>query len=81
MSKQNDFHQAVMKGLEKLDAKVDSVRTEDIPGIHTRIALLEEGLSTLKADVRSEAKRDAKIYGGISSAVATLVAIALGMRH
>lgn len=81
MSKQNDFHEAVMRSLERLDAKVDQVRTEDIPGIHTRMAVLEAAVTNLKDDVRKEAKRDAKIYGGIGSAVASFIAIALGMRH
>lgn len=81
MSKQNDFHEAVMRGLEKLDDKVDKVRTEDIPGIHTRIEVLETVVANLKDDVRKEAKRDARIYGGIGSAVASLVALALGMKH
>lgn len=81
MSKQNDFHEAVMRGLENLDAKVDKVRTEDVPGIHTRLGILETVVANLKEDVRKEAKRDAKIYGGIGSAVASFLAIALGIRH
>lgn len=76
----NQFDQ-VMKSLENLDAKMDKVRTEDIPGIHTRLGVLETVVATLKEDVRKEAKRDAKIYGGIGSAVASLIAIALGMKH
>jgi len=77
--KQDKFHEAVMKGFENLDAKVDKLRTEDVPGIHTRMALLEEKLTVLKEDVRKEAKHDAKIYGGIGSAVATFFAVALSM--
>lgn len=80
-SKQNELHQAVMKSIENLDIKVDKLRTEDVPGIHTRMAVLEAAVTNLKDDVRKEAKHDAKIYGGIGSAVASLIAIALGMRH
>lgn len=78
----NQFDQ-VMKGLEKLDSKVDKLRTEDVPGLHTRMSLLEEKLTSLKEDVRMEAKRDAKIYGGIGSAIATFFAVALSsfMKH
>jgi hypothetical protein len=72
-SKQTELHQAVMKGLDQLD----KLRTEDVPGIHLKIALLEEKLVNLKEDVRKDAKRDAKIYGGIGSAVATFLAIAM----
>lgn len=77
-SKQSELHQAVMKGLDQLD----KLRTEDVPGIHVRMALIEQTVANLKDDVRKEAKRDAKIYGGIGSAVATFFAIALSMfRH
>ncbi len=76
-SKSQESFNQVMKGLEKLDEKVDKLRTEDVPGLHTRITLLEEKMTTLKDDARAEAKRDAKIYGGIGSAVATFLAVAL----
>lgn len=81
-SKQNELHEAVLNGLHDLVEKVDKVRTEDIPGIHTRMALIEQTVANLKDDVRKEAKRDAKIYGGFGSAVAGLLAIALTyIRH
>lgn len=73
----NQFDQ-VMKGLEKLDDKVDKIRTEDVPGLHTRITVLEKQF----ADVKSQSKRDARVYGGIGSAVATCLAIAMSfIRH
>ncbi len=76
-SKNQESFNQVMRGLEKLDSKVDKLRTEDVPGLHTRITLLEEKMTNLKEDVRSEAKKDARIYGGIGSAVATFLAVAL----
>lgn len=82
MSKRDELHEAVMTTLNSLGDKVDKVRTEDIPGIHTRMALIELTVKNLKDDVRKEAKRDAKIYGGIGSTVAGLLAIALTwVRH
>lgn len=68
----------VISGLEKLDDKVDKIRTEDVPSLHTRITVLEKQF----LEVKSQSKRDARVYGGVGSAVATCLAIAMSfIRH
>lgn len=65
----------IMNELREVKADIKEVRQTDVPGVHTRIAVLEERMTVLKDDFSKESAFKAKIYGGLGSGIAILMSI------
>lgn len=65
--KNKEFNELVLKQLDELSKDVKDVRQKDIPGLHTKMAVLESQLGNVKEDMKKESDRKVRIYSGASA--------------
>lgn len=68
--KPNEFHQIVLDELRNVNAKLDDVRTKDIPAVKESVAGFRAELDTLK----KSQTWSTRLYTIIGGAIAVLVA-------